>query len=47
MDFEVSGFSVQVSGTTFPGRYMKLPQNGTASFPIRLAAFQANGWADT
>jgi hypothetical protein len=23
------------------GAYMKLPQNGTVSFPIRLAAFQA------
>jgi len=24
---------------------MKLPQNGTVSFPIRLAAFQAKGGA--
>jgi len=27
--------------------YMKLRQNGTVSFSIKLAAFQASGWAET
>ncbi|MEN8780765.1 MAG: hypothetical protein ABF292_06615, partial [Desulfobacterales bacterium] len=26
--------------------YMKLRQNGTVSFSIKLAAFQASGWAE-
>jgi hypothetical protein len=30
----------------FLNPYMKLRQNGTVSFSIKLAAFQASGWAE-
>ncbi len=43
---EVLGFSVQVSGTIFPGPRLKFRQLGVP-FSIRPAVFLAGGCSDT
>ena len=41
--FRGSGFNEKIHSDN---PYMKLRQNGTVSFSIKLAAFQASGWAE-